>query len=87
MADALGRCNCRSRRKAQQRGEFLYDEARGAWVFPDVTRTLSPRARFFEAKVADHTGEPFTWDICPFCGLDFPTRRSPEDVGRDAPDR
>ena len=56
-----------------------YSRHFGGWVFFDVpTRTMSRHARFralvdrSEYEHTDHTGEPYVYEVCPFCGHDLP---------------
>lgn len=56
-------------------GWFLYAPDRDGWIFTDgPIRTMSPLAAFYggERGVDNHTGEPYSWTCCPFCGLDLP---------------
>jgi hypothetical protein len=74
MANALV-CDCAERHAAERRGEFLYLAFVHGWVFDGGPfRTMTPAGRYFrfERDVEDHTGEPYSWVTCPFCGFDLP---------------
>jgi hypothetical protein len=51
----------------------------GGWTFCDVpTRTMSKAAHYYafidrsEYTHEDHSGEPFVYHVCPWCGNDLP---------------
>ena len=72
-------CRCPAREEAMASQTFRRSAAFGGWVLYDVpTRSMSKSARYWafvdrsEYSHHDHTGEPFVWECCPFCGLDLP---------------
>lgn len=69
-------CGCEERIAAQKDGWFVYVYDRDGWVFTDgPMRRMSTLAAYYasERGVENHTGEPFVWHCCCFCGLDLPT--------------
>lgn len=72
-------CCCQRRRDAQSDAAFLYwPEAQGRY-FPELPlRKMSPVAHFrafidrSEYAHEDHSGEPFVFELCPFCGHELP---------------
>jgi hypothetical protein len=73
----LGACACWARYKAQLRGDFV--RALEGWRFTaGPVRRMSAKARYYafgerrEFPHQDHTGEPYYWTTCPFCGGDLP---------------
>lgn len=56
-------------------GSFLLSFTLEGWIFADgPMRKMSPMAAYYanERGVMNHTGEPFVWVTCPWCGLDLP---------------
>lgn len=57
---------------ARLKGEIVANRDDGCWEIPDAKpRNMSWRARFYgEARPGfeDHTGDPYRWYDCPFCG-------------------
>ena len=50
-------------------GLFLPAKTLGGWVWIDAPlRHLTFLARFYNEGTPDHTGEPFVFVDCPFCG-------------------
>jgi hypothetical protein len=57
------------------RGQFILSRTHEGWVFTEgPMRRMSPMAAYYanERGVMNHTGEPFVWVTCPFCGGDLP---------------
>ena len=81
-------CLCAKRLAAQAQGEFVFLPHAKAWVFTgeDVPRrALTWRARYYlKDGEPDHTGEPYHWTCCPFCGGELETRRSVVDRIRES---
>lgn len=76
-------CCCDDRHFARFRGEFVFMERWAGWVFVEgPTRRMSPAAKYFalidrsQFDHHDHTGEPFVWLTCPWCGGDLPPQDS-----------
>lgn len=70
-----GICTCTKRLTVQAAGEFVYEPHHRAWVFTGEDaprRALSWRARYYLEDGEDHTGEPYRWHCCPFCGSSLP---------------
>lgn len=65
-------CRCDERTSAHLRGEFQWSYTRNSWYFPDVTRQQTWRARYYNEGTADHTGEPYEYFDCPWCGNVLP---------------
>jgi hypothetical protein len=68
-------CSCAERLAAVRDEWFLYVPSHG-WFFTDgPTRSMSVRAAYFacERGIENHTGEPFYWTDCPFCGVELPS--------------
>lgn len=73
-------CACDRRRAAQLLGDFVGLPHQRAWAFTDGAchRAMSAKARYYafgeraEYPHKDHTGEPFLWVSCPFCGHELP---------------
>ena len=72
-------CACDRRRQAQADGDLLYWPSARGWMFPDLPlRKMDARARYYaygvrgEFEHADHTGEPFVFELCPWCGHELP---------------
>lgn len=72
-------CCCDPRLDAQLDAVFIYLPLRRAWAFTDGSyRSMSAKARYYalidrsEFHHVDHTGEPFAWESCPWCGCDLP---------------
>jgi len=68
-------CTCKERYRAMSRGEFLYSGQHDAWFFPDMRfRSMSVAALYFasERGIDDHSGQPYLWHCCPWCGADLP---------------
>ena len=75
-------CSCKARYHAMAQGEFLWSDMAGGWVFVDLpTRNVNWRTRYIAGEqgrvIEDHTGEPYTWHDCPFCGFELPHRIKP----------
>jgi hypothetical protein len=71
-------CGCRERRDAFKDGWFIYAPDRDGWIFTDGPIRERTRAALYygpERGVDDHSGEPFVWQCCPFCGEDLPDQR------------
>lgn len=69
-----GECYCADRVAAVS--EFFYWPEREGWIFADSPlRHLTRGANYWkeERHVDDHSGEPFVWTSCPWCGADLPT--------------
>ena len=69
-------CDCPHRHAAQKLGQFFYMALFKGWVFDDGPfRAMSESARYFrfERDLEDHTGEPFVYHTCPWCGCDLPS--------------
>ena len=61
---------------AQASGEFVFLPHAQAWVFTGEdapTRQLTWRARYYLDGQPDHTGDPYHWHDCPFCGAPLET--------------
>lgn len=78
MRFLLGHCEartCPERMRAMQVGEFVYShDAPVGWIFVEHgVREWIGNARWTAGVygTADHTGEPFTWSCCPFCGREL----------------
>ena len=76
-------CACKDRYHAMCCGEFLWSEIVGGWMFVDApVRTMSWRTRYLANERGhipdDHTGEPYRWYDCPWCGRELPQRIKPE---------
>lgn len=88
MIVATALCTCAKRQAAQASGEFVFLPHARAWVFTDEEapkRALTWRARYYlPAGERDHTGEPYQWETCPFCGLDLECRPSVVDRIRES---
>lgn len=82
-----GRCSpsdpaarCAERRDAMAAGTFLYDHTRQGWVSTDTPlRRPTMRARWLAIKhgAPDTDGEPFLWQLCPFCFHELPDLTPP----------
>lgn len=67
---------CRRRTAAMRAREFVYDWDHKGWTFiTGDLRAMSPQARYFalvergeQFPHTDHTGEPYLFESCPFCG-------------------
>jgi hypothetical protein len=73
----LGACMCMKRYRSQLRGDFVRTPE--GWRFTaGPSRAMSAKARYYafadrgEFPHEDHTGEPYYWTTCPFCGGDLP---------------
>ena len=83
----LGNCSppCVERLVAIVEQEFGPARVLGGWVFRDGPyRKLDDlakwKAAYYEEEApTDHTGEPYAWVTCPFCGRDLPP--PPDDEG------
>lgn len=81
MASELEWC-CEERAFAEDVGNFLYLPNRDGWVFSDgPMRRMTSMAAFLASTRGgdDHTGEPYVFQACPWCGADLP--RPDEDDG------
>lgn len=72
-------CSCDKRRLAQANGELLYVAEMRGWMFTDLPRRfMDARARYYaygeraQYAHADHSGEPFVFELCVFCGHELP---------------
>lgn len=72
-------CSCDRRRQAQASGELIYWEVARGWVFTDLPkRQMDARAKYYafidrsEYDHDDHSGEPFVFELCVFCGHEMP---------------
>ena len=68
------RCRCFPCYIARLKGDLLYSERWGGWIFPaDKPRHASDLFKLSYYSIEDHTDEPYVWTHnCPFCGKDFP---------------
>ena len=71
---------CPERMEAQARGEFFPDFENWGYVRTDIPlRKISGRAHYFiyverqDLFHPDHSGKPFTWSNCPWCGEELPS--------------
>lgn len=67
----LGPCRCQARQAAQRTAFFLYSVHFGGWVFPDDARRVTFAKERWRGTTADHSGEPYVWHACPWCGGDL----------------
>lgn len=67
----LSICRCETRQAAQRTGFFEYSAALRGWIFPDDARRVSFARERWRGQTPDHTGEPWVWHSCPFCGGDL----------------
>lgn len=61
---------CDGRVDAMRRKAFVWNHELMGWV--DLTappRISTDRAKYYNG---DHTGEPYIWKDCPFCGHELP---------------
>lgn len=88
----LGQCTppCPERLWALVNNEFGPARVLGGWVFRDGPyRRLDDNAKwkatYYDQEMpTDHTGEPFSWVTCPYCGRDLP--EPPDDEGLECDD-
>jgi hypothetical protein len=76
----LGQCSppCRERLEAIIEDRFGPAKSLGGWVFREGPyRMATWRARYYGME--DHSGEPFSFVSCPFCGGELPP--PPDDEG------
>lgn len=70
---------CDGRVDAMRRGDFVWNRDLKGWV--DVTRPkrecLTDRYRLSYYGMEDHTGEPYVWHDCPYCGSALPNPTGP----------
>ena len=66
--------------------EFGPARSLGGWVFKDGPyRTLTWRAVYYsDGRTPDHTGQPYVWVSCPWCGRDLAP--PPDDEGLETDD-
>lgn len=74
-------CRRDKRRRDEAIGTTRFSATFGGWVMSDVpTRTMSRASHYWafvhrdEFEHTDHTGEPFVWEVCVYCGGDLPLR-------------
>lgn len=66
-----GLCLCRARISAERAGRFLYRFAEPVgWCFADDPPRTTTFEKAYRAE-QNHNGEPFIWDLCPFCGREM----------------
>lgn len=72
-------CVCDARGEAMKDATLIYWPHAKAWVLTEVKpRRMSGAARYFafaerqQYAHADHSGEPYTFTLCPFCGHELP---------------
>lgn len=72
-------CACNERKAACDDGEMFFSQCSRGWVFVNgPLRRMSAKSRYYamldrsEFSHTDHTGEPFSFTVCPFCGNDLP---------------
>ena len=60
-------CNCVARVLTEAAGQFVLARPFGGYVFPQgkTRRCVKPWA------VEDHTGDPYVFVTCPWCGKDL----------------
>lgn len=78
FAYLVGPCEarqCKGRLIAMQVGAFVYShDAPKGWIFVEgAAREWLGQAKWSAVVYGtpDHTGEPFTWSTCPWCGRDL----------------
>lgn len=80
-------CRCDRRTQDEATGTTRWSRAFGGWVMSDVpTRTRRMSWGTYEQvwldqgikTPPDHTGEPFIWEVCVYCGGDLPVRKEGE---------
>lgn len=87
----LGPCSppCPERLWAVVHNEFGPARVLGGWVFRDGPfRELNDNAKwkavyYDRPEPTDHTGEPYAWVDCPFCGRSLP--EPPDNEGLEDP--
>lgn len=82
-------CSCKDRYHAMANGDFTYNKWFDAWIFPHGPyREMSYRAKSNAVVrgIEDRSGEPFTFDVCPWCGKDLPRSVKPETKWIDGED-
>lgn len=62
---------------ARAKGEIVQNKDDGHWELPaDPTRRMGWRAVFYAKQrsqdFTDHSGDPYGWIACPWCGGDLP---------------
>ena len=73
----VGTCDaktCPDRVLAMQLGQFVYShDAPKGWIFVESSVREWLGAAKWNGGYAqtDHTGEPFTWTTCPWCGREL----------------
>lgn len=80
----MAACSCLDRERAMEADSFQYISAYDGWCFLDgPRRRMSSIALSLAATrgVDNHSGEPFVWHDCPFCGGELP---NPDADQRDA---
>lgn len=63
----LSGCRCPTRQQAQQTGAFVYSAEHDGWIFPDLPARKTKRPWLTE----NHTGDPYVYVTCPWCGRDL----------------
>lgn len=73
-------CRCKAFEQAAAEGLAYIWRDSGEWIFVDTPL----RQRSLSAwRVKDHTGEPFTWSCCPYCGGDLTVYSGPKWTNED----
>jgi hypothetical protein len=62
---------------ARAKGEIVQNTGDGYWEIPaDQPRRMGWKARYFARErnqdFTDHSGDPYAWFACPWCGGDLP---------------
>lgn len=71
MLELSDLCICLERLVAVGRGDFFCLAEKGGWAFVDGPfRSRTMRGVLNETE--DHTGEPYLYHACPFCGAVLP---------------
>jgi len=77
----IGTCGCNERYNAMGCGAIVYSHYLLGWVLRETPlRQRFGSATYYavERGIEDHTGEPFLWQSCPWCGCELPPEPRPE---------
>lgn len=72
---SLPACCCEDRERASESDGFQFIASLDGWCFTDGPRrrmTLTAQSFAVTRGIENHTGEPFVWTCCPFCGGELP---------------
>lgn len=68
---------CKERQAAMCDEVFLPAKSLGGWIFIDgpyrqLADLIKWKNIYFGNELEDHSGKPYVWIVCPFCGGDLP---------------